>query len=100
IRLTGCPDRARIGLCYYWRILAMISKMLAKVRTKWPLKFVALLVVSICLLVSRVDAQTIAVQTQHTSLVFKVDKDGELRQCYYGDRLADAAYGTVQMTPF
>lgn len=44
-------------------------------------------------------AQTIIIQTSNTSLVYKVDKDGALRQCYYGDRLPDAEYEKVQITP-
>lgn len=58
------------------------------------------LVAAMGILVSGANAQTIVIPTNHTSLVYKVDKDGALRQCYYGDRLEDAAYENVQMAPF
>lgn len=34
------------------------------------------------------NAQTIHIPTAHTSLVLKVDKDGSVKQCYYGNRIA------------
>lgn len=43
-------------------------------------------------------AQTVSIHTDNTSLIYKVDKDGELRQCYYGDRLNDNSVEAVQLT--
>jgi alpha-galactosidase len=42
--------------------------------------------------------QTIVVQTASTSLIHKVDQQGELRQCYYGERIDDRAYDNVQIS--
>src|SRR5258708_28277073 len=38
---------------------------------------------------SSLNAQTIRIQTGATSLIYVVDKSGELKQAYIGDRLAD-----------
>jgi len=40
---------------------------------------------------SSLNAQTIRIQTGATSLIYAVDKLGELKQAYFGDRLADTA---------
>lgn len=44
------------------------------------------------------NAQTIPIQTAHTSLIYKVDKSGELRQCYYGKLLSPVEMENVQVT--
>lgn len=54
------------------------------------------------LIAGSVSAQTepeiIAIQTQHTSLVYQVDKDGQLMQLYLGKRLAGNQLENIQMT--
>lgn len=44
-------------------------------------------------------AQAIVIQSEATSLVFKVSEEGEVRQCYYGDRLSQSEVANVQLTP-
>ncbi len=73
--------------------------MIVRASAKWSLKFLKTLAV-VGILLSGANAQTIVIQTSHTAMVYKVDKDGGLRQCYYGDRLEEAAYENVQVAPF
>lgn len=56
--------------------------------TKIKVLKTALLIVAV-LLTANTYAQTIIIQTSKSSLVFKVDKGGDLRQCYYGGRVQD-----------
>ncbi|MBA4055651.1 MAG: alpha-galactosidase, partial [Marivirga sp.] len=42
--------------------------------------------------------ETITIQTAHTSLIYKVDKDGQLMQLYLGKRLAENQVENIQMT--
>ncbi len=77
----------------------MMFTMITRQAAKRSLKFLKALIV-VCVLVSGANAQTIVIQTSHTSLIYKVEKDGELRQCYYGDRIEESAHESVQMTPF
>ncbi|HTJ53068.1 MAG TPA: alpha-galactosidase [Cyclobacteriaceae bacterium] len=46
----------------------------------------------------KISAQTVALQTANTSLVFKVDKDGELKQCYYGKLLPENEITNIDLT--
>lgn len=47
-----------------------------------------------------VHAQTIGVHTKTTSLILKVDKGGELRQCYFGGKIDSSTYEAVPVSGF
>lgn len=47
-----------------------------------------------------VQAQTIAIHTEATSLILKVDKSGELRQGYFGGKVESSAYEAIPTSAF
>ncbi len=58
--------------------------------------FWGLLLVIVC--VAPAASQTVVIGAAHTSLVFKVGKDGRVRQCYYGKALDGQGVEAVQLT--
>ncbi|HRG08363.1 MAG TPA: alpha-galactosidase [Cyclobacteriaceae bacterium] len=60
--------------------------------------FVLFVLVAIALV--SVQAQTIGIHTDATSLVFKVDKSGELRQCYFGGKVESSTYDAIATSGF
>jgi alpha-galactosidase len=59
-----------------------------------------LILMTLCGTFISASAQTIAVETNATSLILKVSTNGELRQSYYGDKIQSTTHDNVPISTF